>query len=82
MSNQEEEIFQSGEKELKMAFEKVTTQNVRMIYEYSAETRKLFRELEQKVKLLQSLVQNQSNAIERMTQQLADVQNIVFRGGT
>lgn len=44
-----DEVFQSGEREAKKAFEEVTTRNVKTILEYTRETRRIVRELEERV---------------------------------
>jgi hypothetical protein len=74
--------MESGEKELRKAFEDVTTNNVKSAVAHCNETRRLFRELETKIVSLSGLVQQQQNEIVRLKNLLVDIQTIVFRGGT
>ena len=74
--------MEAGEKELRQAFEEVTTRNVRAAVQYSEETRKLVRQLEDKVTRLEGLIKNQDDAIEQLKIQLLGVQARVFSGGT
>jgi len=74
--------MESGERELKQAFEEVTTRNVKAILQHSNETRILVRELEKKVVLLEGNIREQNKEIEALKKQLANVQTKVFSGGT
>jgi len=72
----------TGDKELRKAFEEVTTRNVNTTISHSNETRKLVRELEQKVISLQNTIMSRDNDIVLLKKQLATIQTIVFSGGT
>jgi predicted RNase H-like nuclease (RuvC/YqgF family) len=72
----------SGEKELRQAFEEVTTKNVKTVVEYTTQTRELVRELEEKIRKLEGLVHSQNQTISALRVQLATVQAKVFSGGT
>lgn len=74
--------MEPGEKELRKAFEDVTTKNVKTTVDYSTETRKMVRDLEEKVGKLEGMLQSQTSIIEAMRAQLACVQTRVFSGGT
>jgi len=74
--------MESGEHENRKAFEEVTTKNVKTGVDYSTDTRKLFRELEKKVEILEGIVRNQNTTIEQFRLQLAGVQTKLFSGGT
>jgi len=74
--------MESGERELKQAFEEVTTRNVRAILQHSNETRVIARDLEKKVVLLQETIREQVKEIQALKNQLANVQTKIFSGGT
>ena len=77
-----DEVFQSGEKELKKAFEEVTTRNVLAILEYSKETRKLVRDLEQKVLNFEHAVQERDKEVSRLKEQISILQQKLYQGGS
>jgi hypothetical protein len=74
--------MESGELEMKQAFEEVTTRNVKTTVEFTQDTRKLFRELEEKVFALQNKVVAQEALLNQFRVQLAGVQTKLFSGGT
>ena len=74
--------MEAGEKEIKKAFEEVTTRNVLTGIEYTKETRKLFRNLEEKVDRLQNQVVAQGELLNQFRIQLAAVQTKLFSGGS
>lgn len=74
--------MEAGEKEIKQAFEEVTTRNVQTCIEYSKETRALFRQLEEKVDRLQNQVIAQGELLTQFRIQLASVQTKLFSGGS
>lgn len=76
------EVFESGEKEAKKAFEEVTTRNVKTMIAYSKDTRELVRTLEDKITLLEGISRNQIEIINALKVQLAQVQTKLFAGGT
>ncbi|KYK22696.1 hypothetical protein AYK24_00280 [Thermoplasmatales archaeon SG8-52-4] len=74
--------MEAGEMELRKTFEDVTKQNVQASIDFSNETRKLFRELEDKFKHLENTVLSQIQLIEGLKQQLSFVQRTLYAGGT
>jgi hypothetical protein len=74
--------MEAGEKEMRMAFEEVTTKNVKATIDYSNETRKMVRTIEEKVKLLEDMMQSQNKTISDLRQQLAIVQGKLYQGGS
>ena len=74
--------MEAGERELRKAFEEVTTRNVQATVSHSNETRRIVRELEKKIELLEGIVRNQNTIIDSLRLQLANVQTKVFSGGT
>ena len=74
--------MKSGEKEMRQIFEDTTTNNVKATVEFTNETRKLFRELQIKVNLLQDRIVTQDTTIALMKKQISNMQAIVFRGGS
>jgi predicted RNase H-like nuclease (RuvC/YqgF family) len=76
------EVFESGEKEMKKAFEEVTTRNVKTVIEYSKKTREIVREMELEIKRLGAELSAQKAIIEQFKIQLAGVQTKLFSSGT
>jgi len=74
--------MEAGEKELRKTFEEVTTNNVRAAVAHSNETRKIVRDLEQRVIALDGLVRNYESVIETLRNQIVFLQTKVFSGGT
>lgn len=74
--------MESGEKELRKAFEEVTTNNVKAAVAYSTETRKLIRTLEQRQNRLEEERKQDKALIESLRKQLANVQTKIYSGGT
>lgn len=74
--------METGEKELRKAFEDVTTNNVKSGIEHSNNTRKLFRELEEKVISLGGSMRQYQEQIDMLKKQLINIQAKVYRGGT
>lgn len=70
------------EKELRKAFEDVTTNNVKAAVDHSNETRRVLRELEAKVAILEGNALNQNDIIDSLKLQLSNVQRKVYQGGT
>jgi len=77
-----EEIFESGEKELMKAFEDVTVRNVMSIRDYSIETRRIVRSLENEVKHFRDLLIMKDKELELLRNQLANIQSKLYVGGT
>lgn len=74
--------MESGEKEMRLAFEDVTTRNVKGMIAYSKDTRKLARETEKKVQDLDGVIRTYEARFAEMTRQLSLIQAQLYRGGT
>jgi predicted RNase H-like nuclease (RuvC/YqgF family) len=72
----------AGEKELRKAFEETTKRNISAMIEHGNETRKLVRELEEKIQFLQNALQSREEDIKQLRIQLASIQTKLFSGGT
>ena len=73
--------METGEKEIRQAFEEVTTRNVKGAIEYSTETRKLVRLLEEKVSHLENTIISKDVELNAMKQQIAWLQQQIYKGG-
>lgn len=80
MSN--ETKMESGELQLRKAFEETTTRNVKTISEYTKETRKLVRDLEQSVQELKNMIVERDKQIGELRQQVSVLQGKIYAGGT
>lgn len=74
--------MESGEKELRKAFEEVTIHNVKSSIEYSNNTRVLVRLLEKKVDLLEGNIRQYQEQMELLKTQLNNIQTKIYKGGT
>lgn len=74
--------MEAGEKELRKAFEDVTTGNVKTILDFSTVTRKIVRDLETRVVSLELKLIEQNKVINELKMQLASVQMTLFNKGT
>lgn len=74
--------MESGEKELRKAFEEVTTNNVRAILDHANSSRKMVRELEEKVLQLEELLRQYDNRFATMQNQITNLQAKLYRGGS
>lgn len=72
----------SDDKELRKIFEETTTRNLKMVVAYSEETRKIVRNLEEKILCLQQILIEQNKTIELLKLQLSNVQTKLYSGGT
>lgn len=70
------------EKELRQAFEETTRRNVVAIKDHSNETRRLLRNLEDKVDNLQNSLISRDKIIDKLRLQIASLQQKVFNSGT
>ena len=70
------------EKELRKAFEEVTTNNVKAILDHTNSTRKSIIETQKEVKTLKQMITDQNETINNLRMQLSKIQAIVFKGGT
>lgn len=74
--------MEEGELQLRQAFEETTTKNVRTISDYTTETRKLVRDLEQTVHELKNMIVQRDKEIGELRQQVSILQSKVYAGGT
>ena len=74
--------MEAGEREMRKAFEQVTTNNVRTVIDYSKTTRELVRESGKKVEHMEKLLQEQNKTIAQLRQQLAVVQGKLYANGS
>lgn len=74
--------MEAGEREIKKAFEDVTTQNVRTNIAYSTETRRLIRDLSKEVKQLKDMIAAKDIEFAELRKQLGIVQGKIYQGGT
>lgn len=69
-------------KEVYMAWEEATKRNVQMILDHSNETRRLTKELEDKVLKMDEQIRIQNTTIEQLRNQLAVIQAKIYVGGS
>ena len=74
--------MEAGEREMRKAFEDVTTQNVRTTIDYSTETRRIVRDLGQAVQDLKNMVAAKDIELIELRRQLGVVQGQIYKGGT
>ena len=74
--------MEAGEMEMRMAFEEVTTRNVQAAINYSNETRKIVRQLEEKMIHFENLAQAKDKEIGVLRQQISVLQQKLYMGGT
>lgn len=74
--------MEETDKILRKGFEDVTTNNVRAAVAHSNDSRKLIRELEDKVKSLDGEIRSFNSTIELMQKQIALLQAKLYAGGT
>ncbi len=68
--------------ELRKAFEDTSKRNINAMIQHGNETRKIVRELENKVTFLQNALQSREEDIKQLRIQLASIQTKLFRSGT
>ena len=73
--------MEAGEKEMRLAFEDVTTRNVQAAINYSTETRKIVRELEKKVDHFEKVIVGKDEVINDLRLQIARIQQQLYTGG-
>ena len=81
MNNDTIELLQQGELELRKVFEETTTKNVRTIVAYTTETRKMFRELEERMHGYEAKISQQAQQIQQLQQQIAQIRGQLYRPG-
>jgi methyl-accepting chemotaxis protein len=74
--------MESGELEGRKIFEETTTNNVKTGIDFANDTRRLFRELEDKVTHLTNIVRQQEQTIEDLGKSLTVIRTKLFSGGT
>jgi len=74
--------MESGEKEIRQAFEDVTTRNVQAAINYSNETRIIVRELEEKVEHLEKMNLDKDKQINGLRLQISGIQQKLYTGGS
>lgn len=75
------QYMEAGELEMRKVFEEVTTRNVQAAIDFSNDTRKIVRELEQKMKHMEDMIQAKDKVISEMKSQIAWLQQQVYKGG-
>ena len=73
--------MEAGEMEMRLAFEEVTTRNVKAAINYSTETRKIVRELEKKVDHFEKVIVGKDEVINDLRLQIARIQQQLYTGG-
>lgn len=68
--------------EVVLASEEVQLRNVEMVVQYTKDTRKIVRELDERIIALRNIVMTQQGTIEQYQKQLALVQQRIYAGGT
>lgn len=74
--------MEEGELQMRKAFEETTTKNVKMIRDYSTETRNLVRNLEQTVQELKNMIVQRDKETTELRQQVGLLQGKLYAGGT
>lgn len=74
--------MEAGELEIRKAFEENSVRNIKIIEEYTKETRKLVRELENRVHQLKNLVIQRDKDVQELRQQVSLLQGKLYAGGT
>ena len=74
--------MEAGELEMRKAFVEVTTRNVQAAINYSNDTRKIVRQLEEKMIHLENLAQAKDKEIGVLRQQISVLQQKLYMGGT
>jgi hypothetical protein len=74
--------MEPGELEGRKIFEETTTNNVKTGIDFANDTRRLFRELEEKVIHLENIVRQQETSINDLRNNLTVIQTKLFSGGT
>jgi len=74
--------MEAGELELRKVFEETTTRNVNTMLDHGNETRKIVRELQEKVNQQDATIREQNKTIEALKLQLSNVQMKLYSGGT
>ena len=76
------ENMAAGEYEARKAFEETTVRNMHTVVEFSQDTRKIVRELEEKILRLQNVILSKETQIQAMQQQIATLLQNKYNEGT
>ena len=82
MNNDNLIVMEAGELELRKAFEEVTTNNVKIIIDYTTQTRELIREAQESIKELKNLIVIRDSDIAELRKQVSLIQSKLYSGGT
>lgn len=74
--------MEAGEREMKKAFEDVTTSNVRTMIAYCKETRKLVHIFGEEVQELKRMVATRDSELIELRRQLGILQGKIYKNGT
>ena len=74
--------MESGEKEMRLAFEQVTTNNVNAILNHGNTTRKIVKEMMERMDRQDSTINALNKRIDAQQQQITVLQAKLFAGGT
>ena len=74
--------METGEREMRKAFEDVIRNNVKTIADYSTSTRDVVRNLEDEVKELKNMLVTRDSELAALKQQVAIIQGVLYKGGT
>lgn len=74
MSKDKLTTMEPGEFEMRKVFEEITTKNVKIIEDYSRQTRVLLRGMEEEVKNLKNMLLTREIELNQLRQQLSGLQ--------
>ena len=74
--------MEPGEKELRKVFEETTTRNVTAAIGHGNETRRLVRELENKIKVLEGTIDQYKEKLEFLQKQITGLQQRAYINGS
>ena len=74
--------MEAGEKEMRKAFEEVTTRNVTAAINHANETRKMINDLVKKVDHLEKALIDKDTVINNLRAQISNIQQQLYSGGS
>ena len=74
--------MEAGEKEMRQAFEEVTTRNVQAAINYTNSTRKMVNDLTSKVDHLEKALIDKDKVINDLRLQIVNIQQKLYLGGS
>ena len=74
--------MESGEKEFRQIFEETTTRNVRAAVDHGNETRRIVRDSQAKIDLLEGQLRQTNQSIEDLRNLVVNLEIKAYRGGT